>query len=247
LITVRGLRALSSADVVLHDCHVSPELLEACRSDARLVDVGKRPGVQAIRQPRILDLMLEAALGGSNVARLKGGDPSIFARGGEEMEALARAGIPFEVIPGVTAASAAAAACSFSLTRRGTSSSVVVVTGHETPSSGSSPVDWAKLAGLGGTLVVYMGLATLEGVTAELVSCGMDPEVPTVVVSRASMPGQRAVCAPLGEAATATRAAGLESPAIAVIGKAAGCGTAGRPRYPCVPCGDCCLTSDRSG
>lgn len=224
LITVRGLRALEEADVVVHDRLAAPELLSHARPDAELVDVGKRAGDHRMQQEEINRTLVELAESGRRVARLKGGDPFLFGRGGEEVEALAAAGVPFEVIPGVTAASGASAYCGMPLTVRGVSSSVTLVTGHEDPAKGRSDVDWAALARTGGTLVVYMGMGRLEEIVSALTAGGLPADTPAAVVHRATTAEQKTVGAPLGGIAEAVREPGLSPPALLVVGEVARAG-----------------------
>ena len=221
LITVRGLRVLSEADVVVYDRLAAPELLSHVRPDAELIDVGKRASRHTMPQAEINRLLVELAKSGKRVARLKGGDPFLFGRGGEEVEALAAAGVPFEVVPGVTAASGASACCGIPLTVRGLSSSVTLVTGHEDPTKGRSDVDWAALARAGGTIVVYMGMGRLEEIASALMAGGMPEDTPVAVVRRATTPEQKMVEAPLGRIAEAVREQGLGPPALVIIGEVA--------------------------
>ena len=188
LITVRGLRVLRSADVVLYDALLSPDLLREARSGAELVAVGKRGYcVGSTRQEAIQDALVRLARGGKSVCRLKGGDPCVFGRGGEEAEALAEAGVPFEVVPGVTAASGACAAALIPLTHRGDGQSVTLVTGHHEPASPDCTLDWAALARLP-TVVFYMAARHVGAITRKLVEHGMAADTPAAVVE-AGTPG----------------------------------------------------------
>src|SRR5262245_28171318 len=164
LMTVRSLELLASAEVVLHDRLIPPGALDGTRQDAELVDVGKRPGSAETPQREIEELMTERARAGRSVVRLKGGDPFVFGRGGEEAEALAAAGVPFEVVPGVTAGVAAPAYAGIPLTHRADASAVAFVTGHEDPAKDDSGLDWDALARFPGTLVLYMGVRRLPEV-----------------------------------------------------------------------------------
>jgi uroporphyrin-III C-methyltransferase len=226
LITVRGLKALQQADIVLYDRLVGADILEFARPGAELVSVGKRCGCHSVPQERINELLIEHARAGKRVVRLKNGDPFIFGRGGEEADALAAADVPFEVIPGVTAASAAGACCVLPLTRRGVSSCVTLVTGHEDPTKGRSDVDWAALARLDHTLVIYMAMAHLELVVSKLISSGLSPATPAAVISQASLPQQTTLAATLEELPARVRERGLAPPSIVVIGPVAECGSA---------------------
>jgi len=222
LITLRGLRALKSADVVVYDRLAAPELLLHARADAELIDVGKSAGDHVMPQPEITALLVRKGLEGKVVARLKGGDPFLFGRGGEEMAALAEAGVPFEVVPGVTAASGAAAYCGMPLTVRRVSAMVTLVTGHEDPTKGRSDVDWGALAKTGGTLVIYMGMGSLPKIASELMDGGIAAETPVAIVRRATTPRQETLEAPLGDIAEAVRERGIGPPALIVVGKVAG-------------------------
>jgi len=221
LITVRGLEALRRADVVLHDRLAAPELLAAAPQGAETVFVGKEPGRHALSQAEINELMAARARQGLIVVRLKGGDPFIFGRGGEEADFLARQGIEFEIIPGVTAACGAGAFTGVALTDRNSSSLVTFVTARE--GEGASPgVDWAALARLGGTLAVYMGRGNLRETAARLVENGLAADTPCLVVERATLPAQRTVHATLAEVAAACAQAGLEPPCMVIVGAVAG-------------------------
>ena len=221
LITVRGLRALSEADVVVYDRLAAPELLSHARADAELVDVGKSAARHTMPQEEINSLLVELGASGKRVARLKGGDPFLFGRGGEEARALAAAGVPFEVVPGVTAASGASAYCGMPLTVRGVSSSVTLVTGHEDPTKGRSDVDWKAVARTGGTLVVYMGMGRLEQNVAALLDGGLDAGTPAAVVRRATTGEQEVVASTLGGIVAAARERKIAPPALLVVGEVA--------------------------
>jgi len=221
LITLRGLRALREADVVVYDRLAAPELLSRARPDARLIDAGKSAGDHAMPQEEITALLVREGADGRRVARLKGGDPFLFGRGGEEMAALAGAGVRFEVIPGVTAASGAAAYCGLPLTVRGVSSAVTLVTGHEDPAKGRPDVDWSALAKTGGTLVIYMGMGRIGEIASALIGGGLPPETPAAVVRRAATPEQETLQAPLSGIAESVRERGLGPPAIIIVGEVA--------------------------
>jgi uroporphyrin-III C-methyltransferase len=218
LVTVAGLACLRRADVVVYDRLVHPDLLAEAAPGCELVDVGKRPGVPGVTQAEISALLVEHARRGRRVVRLKGGDPFLFGRGGEELLALGAAGIPASVIPGVTSALAAPAAAGIPLTHRGLARSVAVVTGHT--ADGAAPV-WSSLAGVD-TLVVLMGVAALESICRELVAHGRSPGTPAAIVERATLPSQRVLRAPLGELAPRARALGVRSPAVIVVGEVVG-------------------------
>jgi uroporphyrinogen III methyltransferase/synthase len=221
LMTVRGAELVASADVILHDRLIPAASLRGAREDAELVYVGKRPGEPELPQPDIERLMVERARAGRSLVRLKGGDPFVFGRGGEEAEALAAAAIPFEVVPGVTAGVAAPAYAGIPLTHRDDASAVAFVAGHEDPSKDGSAIDWDALARFPGTLVLYMGVKRLSDNVARLVAAGRDPAEPASAVERGTTPTQRTVTAPLAELPDAVAQAGLGPPAIVVTGAVA--------------------------
>lgn len=218
LITLRGLHALERADVVLYDRLVAKEILRHARADAELISVGKRCGSHSKSQEEINRLLVDLASSGKHVVRLKNGDPFVFGRGGEEVDVLAAAGIPFEVVPGVTAALGAGAYCGLPLTLRGVSSSVTFVTGHEDPTKGRSDVDWALLARTGSTLVVYMAMAHQEEVVSRLIASGLPANTPAAVVCWATLPEQICLTAPLEQIPELVRARGLTPPSLMIIG-----------------------------
>lgn len=221
LLTVRAVELLGTADVILHDRLIPPGALAEAREDAELIYVGKRPGEPELPQTEIERLMVKRAGDGRSVVRLKGGDPFVFGRGGEEAEALAAAGIPFEVVPGVTAGVAAPAYAGIPLTHREDASAVAFVTGHEDPSKDSSAVDWEALARFPGTLVLYMGVKRLPEIAAGLIAGGRDRAEPAAVVERGTMAAQRTMTAPLAELPGAASEAGIAPPAIVLVGRVA--------------------------
>lgn len=190
LITLRGLKALRQAEVVLHDDLAGQDLLELAPSDAEFVYVGKRIGCHSAPQETINTLLVHHARRGKRVVRLKGGDPSVFGRLGEELQALRAAEIPFEVVPGVTAACAAAAAAGISLTHRGVASAAVLATGHECAQKSMPPLDWEALAQPGTTLCVYMGTRSLPALASRLIRHGHASDTPLLIISDASRPQQ---------------------------------------------------------
>lgn len=221
LITVRALELVATADVILHDRLIPEEALHGARPDARLIDVGKRPGEPTIEQAEIEGLMIEAAKAGRSVVRLKGGDPFVFGRGGEEGEALASAEIPFEVVPGVTAGVAAPAYAGIPVTHRDDASAVAFATGHEDPDKGESALDWDALAAFPGTLVLYMGMKRLAENAAALIAGGRDPNQPAAAIERGTMSDQRTVTATLGDLAEVAEREGIGAPAVIVVGPVA--------------------------
>jgi uroporphyrin-III C-methyltransferase / precorrin-2 dehydrogenase / sirohydrochlorin ferrochelatase len=214
LVTMATRAVLADADVVLHDALVDPEVLRLCGSQARIIDVGKRAGRPSIAQTEINEAMITAASAGNLVVRLKGGDPFLFGRGGEEVDALQRAGVPVRVIPGVSAALAAPAIAGIPLTHRGTAGSVAIVTGHR---ADDAQANFEHLALSADTLVVLMP-SDLD-VIARRLSAVLGSARPAAVISRATTPEQRVVRAPLGRIAAAVRAAGIDSPSTLVVGE----------------------------
>ena len=217
LLTLKALRALQRADVVYYDNLVSAGVLDRCRRDAKRVYVGKRRAFAGTRQADINALLLADAQQGLRVARLKGGDPFIFGRGGEEIETLRRHRIDFEVVPGITAALGCAAYAGIPLTHRDWAQSVRFVTGQLRGDVVN--LDWPELAKPDQTLVVYMGLAGLREVSTRLVEHGMDPRTPSATISRGTLDDQAVVAAPLSELAQAVAAASLPGPTTTIIGR----------------------------
>jgi uroporphyrin-III C-methyltransferase len=221
LLTLKAARALALADVVLMDDLVNPDTLRYARDDVRVTYVGKRGGRASMPQHEIIRIMLGHLREGRSVARLKGGDPFIFGRGGEELQALHEAGVHAEVINGITAGIAAPTAIGIPLTRRDYAQGVIFVTGH---SAGEQKPDWRLLAATGMTLVVYMGITRLEAIVDALLDAGMAADMPSAAIESATRPDQRHVLSPLAGLARAVAAQGLGSPAIVVIGAVVGAG-----------------------
>jgi uroporphyrinogen III methyltransferase / synthase len=221
LITARALELIASADVILHDRLIPAGALAGARDDAELLYVGKEPGDASVPQEEIEARLIAEARANHSVVRLKGGDPFVFGRGGEEAEALAAADVPFEVVPGVTAGVAAPAYAGIPVTHREDASAVAFVTGHEDPDKGESALDWKALAGFPGTLVLYMGVKRLPEIVAALTAAGRDPSEPAAAVERGTLPGQRAVTATLAELPAAVAEADLRPPSILLFGPAA--------------------------
>src|ERR1700690_3530903 len=217
LLTLKALRALQDADVILHDRLVLPEVLDLARRDAARICVGKSSGGKSTTQAAINDLLIEHARQGRRVVRLKGGDPFVFGRGGEELEALARAGINFSVVPGITAAAGCAAYAGIPLTHRDHAHSVTFVTAHA-DKDGREP-DWRALAKPGITAVFYMGLSRVEHIAAELVAHGAAAALPAAIVAQGTLEDQRVIVGTLATIAHATAAAHVQSPALLVVGK----------------------------
>ena len=225
LITAAGLNALRRADAVLHDRLIPRELLAEARAEAEIIDVGKLPDEAdpGAAQAAINALLIAQARRGRRVVRLKGGDPFVFGRGGEEADALQAAGVPFEVIPGVSAAIAAPAFAGIPVTDRRFASSFTVVTGSEAENE-AAPIDWGAIARTGGTIVVLMGARAAARVVRRLIAGGLASETPAAAVERASTPRQRSVVAALGELPAAVERAGLRPPLTLVIGDGAALG-----------------------
>ncbi len=221
LLTARALELIAEADVIVHDRLIPRSALDGARTDAELIYAGKEGGAPSASQEEILRTLVERGRAGGTVVRLKGGDPFVFGRGGEEAEALAAAGIPFEVVPGVTAGVAAPASAGIPVTHRDLASAVAFVTGHEDPSKTESTLDWAALAAFPGTLVVYMGVRQLEAITERLIAGGRSANEPAAVIQRGTLPGQRTVTGTLESIASVAAAADVRAPAIAVFGPVA--------------------------
>lgn len=197
LITVRGAELLAAADVVVHDRLSAAELLELAPADAERIDVGKTPRGPSVPQERINELLVEHGRAGRTVVRLKGGDPFVFARGAEEAAALAAAGVDVEVVPGITSAIAVPAYAGIPVTQRYSSTSLTIVTGHEDPTKVRAEVDWEAIARVGGTIVILMGVANLEAISARLVAGGRSPDTPAAAIRWGTRPQQQTVRATL--------------------------------------------------
>jgi len=222
LITVKGRRLLAEADVVVVDRLAPGLLLDELRPEVELVDASKIPYGPAAAQDEINRILVDRARAGRFVVRLKGGDPYVFGRGGEEVLACAAAGVPVTVVPGVTSAVAAPATAGIPVTHRGVAHEFVVVSGHLAPGDPESLVDWPALARLRGTLVVLMGLRHLPAIVAALLDHGRAPETPAAVVGDGTTPAQRVVRAPLGELPACVAAEGIHPPAVVVVGDVVG-------------------------
>jgi len=219
LMTARSLALIGSADAIYYDRLIPPGALDGAREDAELVYVGKAPGVPSVPQEEIGERLIEAARAGKSVVRLKGGDPFVFGRGGEEGEALREAGIEFELVPGITAGVAASAYAGIPVTHRDDASAVAFVTGHEDPEKEESALDWEALARFPGTLVFYMGVKRLSDNAAALIAAGRDAGEPAAAVERGTMEGQRTVVATLGTLAEALAREEVKAPALIVVGQ----------------------------
>ncbi len=220
LLTLRAAEVLARADLVLYDQLVPERLLDLAAPTARKVCVRDLPGMHPEKYPHIHALLIETARAGKTVVRLKGGDPLIFGRGGEEAEALRTAGVAYEIVPGVTAAIAAGAYLEIPLTHREYASAIAFVTGHELPNKPGNRIDWKAIAAFPGTLAIYMGIARLPIIVSELLKFGKDPNTPAAIVERASCGEQRSVYARLADLEETRRHAGLEAPGLILVGDA---------------------------
>lgn len=217
LITLRGRQALAEAEVVIHDDLAGLGLLRYCRVDCEAIYVGKRAGHHSATQEEINRQLVANARAGKRVVRLKGGDPSVFGRLGEELQALRSAGIPFEIVPGVTAACAAAAAAGVSLTQRGLASAAILATGHECAGKSGPALDWDALVQPGATVCVYMGTRNLGALAERLLAHGHDGETPLLIISNASLPTQIIRSGTLDTARDLAREA-QDTPSLILIG-----------------------------
>jgi uroporphyrinogen III methyltransferase/synthase len=221
LMTARSLALIASADSVFYDRLIPPGALAGAREDAELTYVGKQPGVPSVPQEEIGERLVEAARAGRSVVRLKGGDPFVFGRGGEEGEDLRQAGIEFEVVPGVTAGVAATAYAGIPVTHRDDASAVAFVTGHEDPTKAESALDWEALAAFPGTLVFYMGVKRLAENAAALIAAGRDAGQPAAAIERGTWAAQRTVGATLGTIAETVAREQIGAPSLIVVGPVA--------------------------
>jgi uroporphyrinogen III methyltransferase/synthase len=221
LMTRRSLELIATADAILHDRLIPPGALDGARPDAELVYVGKQPGGHTMRQEEINERLVKLGKEGKRVVRLKGGDPFVFGRGGEEAQALRETGIAFEVVPGVTAGVAAPAYAGIPVTHRDEASAVAFVTGHEDPEKPDSAIDWFALAAFPGTLVLYMGVGNIEGIARRLIEAGRPEDDHVAVVEQGTLPGQRTVTGILADIDKRVAEAGVRPPAITLIGPVA--------------------------
>lgn len=218
LLTLKGKNLLEFADVVVYDALVSPEILAMINPQAERIDAGKRRGRHSLPQAETTQLLIEKAQNNAIVVRLKGGDPFVFGRGGEEMEDLVAAGVPVEVVPGITSGIAAPAYCGIPLTHRHYSSSVTFVTGHESVGKYRPDVNWSAIAQGSETIVIYMGVHNLEYIIKELLTAGKGAETPVALIRWGTRPDQQQLIGTLATIAQQVIDTGFEAPAIAVIG-----------------------------
>lgn len=221
LLTLRARELLDDAEVVVHDALVSPEILATLPPTAELIDVGKRRGKHLAEQAEINDLLVRLGREGRRVVRLKGGDPLLFGRGGEEMQALKAAGVPYIVVPGVSSAIAGPAMAGIPVTHRNHSASVTILTGHESEELARDPLRWRAMADSGHTLVILMGLTHLASIASRLIEVGCPPETPAAVVQEATTPRERSVAGTLADIAARVEAAGIGAPAVVIVGSVA--------------------------
>ncbi|NER35502.1 MAG: uroporphyrinogen-III C-methyltransferase [Oscillatoria sp. SIO1A7] len=219
LFTLKGKSLLESADVVIYDALVSPQILAAINPNAEKIHAGKRRGRHSLAQSETTKLLIEKAHEHAVVVRLKGGDPFIFGRGGEEMEDLIAAGVSVEVVPGVTAGIAAPAYAGIPLTHRGFSSSVTFVTGHEAAGKYRPKVNWQAIACGSETIVVYMGVHNLSHIVSEILDAGLSPDMPVALIRWGTRPDQEELLGTLGTIVERVEATGFEAPAVVVIGQ----------------------------
>ncbi len=219
LITRKALRLLGEADVVIYDRLIPPELLWEARPDAELIDAGKEPTKRRLSQESINQIMVDRALKGNTVLRLKGGDPLVFGRGGEEALACHKVGIHFEIVPGISSAYAVPAYAGIPLTHRHLSSCFTVITGHEDPQKPESSIDYEALAKIGGTIVILMGVKRLTRITRTLIAQGLDDKTPAAIIEWGATPRQRALIGALSTIADIASEHHIQSPAITVIGE----------------------------
>ncbi|MSQ61143.1 MAG: uroporphyrinogen-III C-methyltransferase [Dehalococcoidia bacterium] len=221
LITVAGSARIAEADVLVYDRLANPRLLAGAPPETERIYVGKTLDHHTLTQDEINALLVERGRAGQTVVRLKGGDPFVFGRGGEEAEALRRAGVAFAVVPGVTSAIAAAAYAGIPVTQRGLASSFAVITGHEDPTKEETSIDWAKIAGGADTLVFLMGIGNLELIARQLIAHGRRDSTPAAVVASGTLPGQRVVTGTLADIAQRAAEADIQPPAVTIVGEVA--------------------------
>jgi len=218
LLTIKAAELLKTAELVVYDRLVSEEILKLIPKTAEKIYVGKKTGKHVVPQKEITTLLVKAALSGKTVVRLKGGDPFVFGRGGEEAEALVDNNIDFEVVPGVTSATAAPAYAGIPLTHRNYASSIAIVTGHRA-GSGKKTVDWAKIVGSVDTIVILMGVESLEIIAKKLVDGGLSPKTPVAIIESGTMKQQRSITGKIGTIAKEAEQKNVKPPAVIIIGE----------------------------
>ena len=218
LITINAMEKIKTADVVVYDRLINDELLSFCKKDCELIFVGKESGFHLIEQEKITEILVNKSKEGFEVVRLKGGNPCIFGRGSEEAMELKKAGIKFEIIPGITSGIAAPVYSGIPLTHRGLTTQCVFVTAHECPDKPGTQVEWEKLATLKNTsLVIYMGASRIESIAKKLIQCGMDPATPAAAIENGTLPIQRTITGRLDEIAVEFKKQEFHSPVIIMI------------------------------
>lgn len=218
LITLKALKRLKEADVVVYDRLIGNDILSFCRYDCELIFVGKESGHHLIEQDKIIEILISKARLGLNVVRLKGGNPFVFGRGSEEATALKNAGIEFEVIPGITSGLSAPIYSGIPITHRGLITQCVLITAHECPDKPETQVEWNKLAKMKNTnLIIYMGASRIEKICSELIKYGMDPAMPAAVIEKGTLPGQRTITARVDEIAQEFNKQNFHAPVIIMI------------------------------
>jgi uroporphyrin-III C-methyltransferase len=218
LLTLKARRLIDSADVVVYDQLPGKMILDSIPAGTERIDAGKHAGDHTLRQDEINTVIIEKAREGKNVVRLKGGDPYMFGRGGEEAQELIEAGIEFEIVPGITSAIAAPAYAGIPVTHRDHASMVTFITGHEDPTKEESALDWETLARFDGTIVIFMGVKMLERNVSELIKNGKDPRTPVALIERGTRPDQRVTIGILENIASIAKDKNVKAPAITVIG-----------------------------
>ena len=219
LITVKAARLIKSADVILYDRLVSEETIGLAEEGCELIYVGKHPGEPSTPQERINEMLVEKAREGGSVVRLKGGDPFLFGRGGEEAQVLSREGIPYEIVPGITSAISVPAYAGIPVTQRHVASSVAFITGHEASTKSKGTVEWERIARSVDTLVVMMGIRNLGNIADRLINGGRDPKTPVAIIEKGTTKKQRTITGTLETIEVKTRVEGIKPPAIIIIGK----------------------------
>jgi len=217
LLTVKAMRVIGEAEVVLYD-QLTGGVRGLLPGDAELIDCGKSGSQHILEQEEIERIMIDRALAGKRVVRLKGGDPFLFGRGGEELVALRDAGVPVELVPGITSAIAVPGCIGIPVTHRDHASELVILTGHEEPGKAESSLDWELLARFRGTIVILMGVKNLGSIATGLIAQGKDPATPVAIIERGLAQGQRVTTGPLGKIGRIAKKAGVRPPAVIVIG-----------------------------
>ena len=223
LLTVKAVELLKQADIVIYDRLVGESILELAPEKAEKIFVGKRTGKHEVPQDKITELIIDKAQSGGNVVRLKGGDPFVFGRGGEEAEALVEKGIEFEVVPGISSSVAAPMYAGIPLTHRDYAASVAIITGHRAGDA-EKPINWAKIADAVDTMVILMGVESLRGITEKLLNGGLSPQTPVAIIESGTLHQQRTIIGKIGTIAKVAEEKQVKPPAVIVIGEVANLG-----------------------